>query len=168
MCHCILKQGRACEKINERTLFAPTMDLPTPPSRTQLLGYWFCHYEITQSGPRDGSFCFKKLKIYPKFWSFELISCRHDMGNKSRHVSTHGEISQTQLLCYNLFFFYFCFDQSINQRSRMDGIGRGIGQLWQNAGSLTRVNTDWNSYRTTNTNTNTNIARIVNDVQRHS
>ena len=31
VCHCILKQGRPCEKINERTLFAPTMDLPTPP-----------------------------------------------------------------------------------------------------------------------------------------
>ena len=33
-------------------------------------------------------------------------------------------ISQTQML---LVLFYFCFDQSINQGSRMDGIGRGIG-----------------------------------------
>ena len=47
VCHCILKQEQEqawalCEKINDHTLFEPTMDPLTPPSppwRTQLLSY---------------------------------------------------------------------------------------------------------------------------------
>ena len=30
------------------------------------------------------------------------------------------------LISFHLFLFYFCFDQSINPGSRMDGIGRGM------------------------------------------
>ena len=106
-----------------------------PPSRTQLLSYWFCHYEITQLCPCEGILLIKEVKDLLKI----LTNCRwlyQRFGQQSRkYMEKFLPIRRwsVKLKC----FWFFSISALINQSIRVPAwmalageLGRAMAECW--------------------------------------